>query len=231
MNDASAPLHQVRFPNESAEYRSARSGLLQAERELRRQTERVAALRRGLPAGGAIPEDYVFDEAPRDEPERQVRFSELFGDSPTLITYSFMFGPEDAAACPSCTSILDALDGAYIHVTQQVPFVVIAKSPIERIMGHAGDRGWRRLRLLSSFGNSFNRDYRGENEKGSQTPSLNVFVRRGGEIRHFYNTELMFAPPDAGEDPRHVDSIWPLWSLLDVTPEGRGTDWRPQLRY
>ena len=231
MNDASAPLHQIRFPNESAEYRSARSGLLQAERELRRQTERIAALRRGLPAGGAIPEDYVFDEAPRDKPERQVRFSELFGSSPTLITYSFMFGPEDAAACPSCTSILDALDGAYVHVTQQVPFVVIAKSPIARIMGHAGDRGWRRLRLLSSFGNSFNRDYRGENENGSQTPSLNVFVRRGDEIRHFYNTELMFAPSDPGEDPRHVDSIWPLWSLLDVTPEGRGADWRPQLRY
>lgn len=231
MNDATAPLHDVRFPNEGGEYRRSRNHLLDAERELRRQTERVAALRRSLPAGGAIPEDYVFDEAPLDQAERRVRFSELFGDKPTLITYSFMFGPEDGAACPSCTSILDALDGTFIHVTQQVPFVVIAKSPIGRIMGHARDRGWRRLRLLSSFGNSFNRDYRGENGAGSQTPSLNVFVRRDGEIRHFYNTELMFAPSDPGEDPRHVDSIWPLWSLLDVTPEGRGKDWRPQLRY
>src|ERR1700682_2681396 len=134
MNDATAPLHDVRFPNEGGEYRRSRNDLLDAERELRRQTERVAALRRSLPAGGVIPDDYVFDEAPRDQPERRVRFSELFGDKPTLITYSFMFGPEDAAACPSCTSILDALDGTFIHVTQQVPFVVIAKSPIGRIM-------------------------------------------------------------------------------------------------
>src|SRR5258708_7694149 len=111
MNDASAPLHDIRFPNETAKYRGARNGLLDAERELRRQTERVAALRRSLPMGGPIPEDYVFDEAPRDQSAGRVRFSELFGDKPTLIAYSFMFGPQDAAACPSCTSILDALDG------------------------------------------------------------------------------------------------------------------------
>jgi len=231
MNDASAPLHQVRFPNESAEYRSARNGLLEAERELRRQIERVAALRRGLPQGGAVPEDYVFDEAPPEQANRRVRFSELFGDSPTLISYNFMFGPQDDAACPNCTSILDTLDGTFIHLTQRVPFVVIAKSPIERIMNHARDRGWRHLRLLSSFGNGFNRDYRGENEEGRQRPALNVFVRRDGETRHYYNTELMFVPPDPGQDPRHVDLMWPLWSLLDVTPEGRGTDWRPKLRY
>jgi predicted dithiol-disulfide oxidoreductase (DUF899 family) len=231
MNDASAPLHQVRFPNETAEYRGARNGLLQAERELRQQTERVAALRRGLPLGGPIPEDYVFDEAPRDQSARRVRFAELFGDKPTLVTYSFMFGPDDTAACPLCTSILDNLDGTTIHATQRVPFVVISKSPIERIMGHARDRGWRNLRLLSSFGNNFNRDYRGEDEDESQTPSLNVFTRRGREVRHFYNTELFFIPPETGQDPRHVDTIWPLWNLLDFTPDGRGTGWRPMLRY
>ncbi len=195
--------------------------------------DRRSALRRSAAAfpRAALSPTTTFSTRRRGISQRRVRFSELFGDKSTLITYSFMFGPEDAAACPSCTSILDALDGTFIHVTQQVPFVVIAKSPIGRIMGHARDRGWRRLRLLSSFGNSFNRDYRGEDKDGSQTPSLNVFVRRDGEIRHFYNTELMFTPSDPGQDPRHVDSIWPLWNLLDVTPEGRGKDWRPQLRY
>ena len=231
MDDVSAPLHNVRFPNENGEYRSARNKLLAAERDLRRQTEEVAALRRGLPPGGPVPLDYVFDEAPQGRPARRVRLSELFGSSPTLIAYSFMFGPDDAAACPLCTSILDALDGASIYVVQRAPFVVIAKSPIDRIMRHAGDRGWRHLRLLSSHGNSYNRDYRGEDEDGSQTPSLNVFVRRDGETRHFYNTELFFAPTDPGQAPRHVDSIWPIWSLFDVTPEGRGPDWRPKLKY
>jgi predicted dithiol-disulfide oxidoreductase (DUF899 family) len=226
-------LHQVRFPNEGARYRTARDKLLHAERDLRRQTERVAALRRRLPQGGAIPEDYVFEEASIAAPEdvRTLRLSELFGERPTLLAYSFMFGPDDAAACPLCTSILDGLDGSFPHVTQRVPLVIIAKSPIARILAHARERGWRNLRLLSSFGNSYNRDYRGESPEGWQTPSLNVFVRRDGGIHHFYNTELFFVPGDAGQDPRHVDSIWPLWSLLDVTPEGRGTDWRPQLRY
>ena len=231
MTEQSTPLHDVKFPNEGTAYRDARNELLIAERELRRQVERVAALRRTLPPGGTIPEDYVFDEAPHDQARRRVRFSELFGDKPTLITYSFMFGPDDASPCPLCTSILDGLDGTSGHVTQRVAFAVIAKSPIERIMRHAGDRGWRQLRLLSSSGNSFNRDYRGEDEEGSQTPSLNVFTRDGGVVRHAYNTELFFVAPDSGQDPRHVDLIWPLWSLLDVTPEGRGTDWRPKLRY
>ena len=231
MSDQSAPLHGVRFPNESSEYRNARNGLLDAERELRRQTERVAALRRDLPAGGAAPEDYVFDEAPLDKPARRVRFSELFGDHPTLIAYSFMFGPADAAACPSCTSILDALDGASVHVTQRVPFVVIAKSPIERIRAFARDRGWRGLRLLSSANNNFNRDYFAESPDGAQWPILNVFAKNGGKIHHFYGTELLFGRHEAGQDHRHVDMIWPLWNALDYTPEGRGKDWNPKLSY
>jgi len=231
MSDASASLHDVRFPNETSEYRSARNGLLRAEQELRREIERVAALRRALPQGGVVPEDYAFDEAQPNQTKRQVRLSDLFDSRPTLITYSFMFGPDDSSPCPLCTSILDALDGTARHVTERVPFVVIAKSPIERIMGHARDRGWRHLRLLSSFGNSFNRDYRGEDEEGSQTPSLNVFTRHGAEIRHAYNTELFFVPPEPGQDPRHVDLAWPLWNLLDFTPEGRGTSWRPRLSY
>ena len=60
---------------------------------------------------------------------------------------------------------------------------------------------------------------------------LNVFVRRRGAIRHFYGTEMLFAKPDPGQDNRHVDMIWPLWNLLDFTPEGRGRDWYPQLQY
>jgi predicted dithiol-disulfide oxidoreductase (DUF899 family) len=60
---------------------------------------------------------------------------------------------------------------------------------------------------------------------------LNVFRRDGGAIRHFWASELMFAPPEPGQDPRHADTIDPLWNLFDFAPEGRGTDWDPQLRY
>ena len=91
--------------------------------------------------------------------------------------------------------------------------------------------GWRNLRLLSSFGNTYNRDYHGENAAGSQLPALNVFTRRGGKIHHAYCTELLFAPGDPGQNGRHVDAIWPLWNLLDYTPDGRGADWYPKLAY
>ena len=52
-----------------------------------------------------------------------------------------------------------------------------------------------------------------------------------GRIYHTWGTEMFFAPRDRGQDPRHVDLIWPVWNLLDMTPEGRGVKWGPKLRY
>ena len=229
----SAARHSIRFPNETAAYRAARDDLLDAEADLRRQIEAVAAKRRTLPVGGAVFEDYVFDEVnPPPGASPQVRLSGLFAPgTDSLLVYSYMFGPAMAAPCVSCTSILDALDGEARHVVQRVPLVVVAKSPAERIRQVAAERGWRFLRLLSSANNTYNRDYHGENETGSQLPSLNVFVRRDGKIHHFYHTELLFVKSEPGQDGRHVDLIWPLWNLFDFTPEGRGTEWYPRLNY
>jgi predicted dithiol-disulfide oxidoreductase (DUF899 family) len=231
-----SPLHSISFPGENASYRKARNGLLEAEITLRKNLEDVAALRRALPLGGEVPEDYVFDEGATDledsQTVRKTRLSELFqSGKDTLLVYSFMFGPEMPSACTSCTSILDGLNGTVPHATQRINFAVVAKSPLERIRTFARGRGWRNLRLLSAAGNTYNRDYHGETPEGEQIPSLNVFVRRGGKIHHFYNTELLFAPRAAGQDGRHVDLIWPLWNLFDFTPEGRGTDWYPKLTY
>jgi predicted dithiol-disulfide oxidoreductase (DUF899 family) len=219
-------LHDKRFPNEKAAYRAARNKLLRAEIGLRRQAEAVAALRRRLPAGGAVPEDYVFEGE-----GGKVRLSELFERGDTLVAYSFMYGPKMAQACPMCTAMLDGLNGNAPHIAQLTNLVVIAKSPLERIREHARSRGWNNLRLLSSAGNNYNRDYHAETADGSQWPLLNVFLRRKGSIRHFYCTELFFARPEPKQHPRHVDSIWPLWNLLDFTPGGRGRNWYPKLDY
>ncbi len=229
-------LHSTRFPGESAEYREARDRLLEAEMALRRNLESVAALRRQLPLGGQVPEDYTFEEGAADlndsQTVRKVHMSELFEPGKdTLAIYSYMFGPEMKEPCTSCTSILDGLNGTAPHVRQRIDFVVVAKSPIQRIRDFARSRGWNNLRLLSSAGNTYNHDYMGETQKGAQIPSLNVFTRREGKIHHFYNTELLFAPKEPGMDGRHVDLIWPLWNLFDFTPEGRGTDWYPKLSY
>lgn len=218
----------IRFPNESDEYRAARDALTQAETELTRQVEAVAALRRQLPPGGTVPEDYVFtersDEGGGDGPARKVRLSELFGGHDTLLLYSFMFGPDMSRPCPMCTSVLDGLDGSVPDLLQRAGFAVVAKVPIDRLSSFAKERGWMYLRLVSSAYTTYNRDYHGENS-GDQVSRMNVFTQRDGEIRHSYATEQI--PAEPGWDDRHVDLIWPLWNLLDLTPDGRGADWRP----
>jgi predicted dithiol-disulfide oxidoreductase (DUF899 family) len=225
-------LHAVRFPGESDRYRAARDALLEAEMELRRKTEDVAALRRKLPLGGAVPEDYVFDEAGADGAPRRVCLSELFAKpDASLVVYSFMYGPDDARPCPMCTSMLDGLDGNARHATERINLAVVAKSPIAHIQAFAKERGWRNLRLLSSAGTSYNRGYHGESAAGAQSSCLNVFVRRDGQTHHAFATEMAFGTGEPGQNTRHVDPIWPLWNLLDFTPDGRGTDWYPKLAY
>ena len=239
----------VTFPGESAEYRAARNELLTKEIELRRQTEAVATARRELPPGGELPEDYVFQgEGP--EGQIDVRLSEFFTPGKdTLAIYSFMFprDPEDdspgpvretetaklplaEAPCPSCVALLDQLDGAVEHAGQFLDFAVVAKSPLDRLTTWKRERGWRRLRLLSSANNTYNRDYLAETPEGVQRPMLNVFHRDGKAIAHFWGSELFYGPWDPGQDPRHVGTLEPLWNLFDLTPEGR-PDWHEQLSY
>jgi predicted dithiol-disulfide oxidoreductase (DUF899 family) len=238
----------ITFPGESAEYRAARDRLLEQEVELRRATEAVAAARRALPPGGVV-RDYVLRGLAADGSEADIRLSELFAPGrDSLIVYSFMFprhagderpGPAHGETarlplaegpCPSCTALLDQLDGAVEHVAQRVRFVVIAKAPLSRLVTFAAERGWRRLRLLSSAGTTFDRDFGAETEDGEPMPMLNVFRRDRDGIRHTWGSELLYAPTEPGQDPRHVGTIEPLWNLLDFTPEGRGS-WDEQLAY
>ena len=240
----------ITFPGESGDYRAARDRLLEQEIELRRATEKVAAARRALPPGGVVPEDYAFQGAGVDGAPTEVRLAELFVPGrDSLVIYSFMFprdpaddrsGPAEGrtaflpileSPCPSCTAMLDQLDGAAEHVSQRVNLVAVAKSPLPRLLAYAEERGWRRLRLLSSIGNAYNRDYRGETEEGDQRPMLNVFHGDGDTIRHSWGSELLYAPADPGQDPRHVGTIEPLWNLFDLTPEGRPVNWDEQVSY
>ncbi len=228
--------HEKRFPNESNEYRTARNTLLQAEMALRKNIEEVAALRRELPLGGEVKEDYIFgrdSESLNDSASlHSIRFSELFfGNRNTLAIYSLMYGPKMEKACPSCTSILDGLNGSALHIKQKINFVVVAKSPMQRIREWAKVRGWENLHLLSSENNTYNLDYFAETEDGSQMPMLNIFLKKNNGIFHTYSTELLYAPTEDGQEPRHVDSLWPIWNMFDLTPEGRGNDWHPKLEY
>jgi len=238
------------FPGESAEYRAARDQLLEQEIELRRAMESVAVTRRRLPPGGVVPEDYVFQGPGPGSDQAEVRLSELFAPGKdSLVIYSMMF-PRDPgddrpgapggqtallplaeSPCPSCTALLDQLDGAAEHISQRVNLVAAGKAPLDRILTFAAERGWRRLRMLSSAGSTYNQDYLAETPNGEQQPMLNVFCRDGDTIRHFWGSELLYAPVDPGQDPRHVGTIEPIWNVFDLTPAGRGTDWDEQLSY
>ena len=219
--------HDRRFPNESAEYREARTALLAEEIDLRRHIERVAQQRRTLPLGGEMPEDYLFAGA-----NGPVRFSQLFGDKSTLVTYNWMYGPKRERPCPMCTSLLSALDGEMPDILQRVAFAVIARSPIERMVAFATrERGWRHLPLYSSAGTDFNRRYAFEDPEGDDNAAFNVFTRRNGRIHHSWAEEMGPESADPGQDPRGAPDTMPLWTILDMTPEGRGPDWYPKLEY
>ena len=237
---------RLALPNESQQYREARNALLDAEIALRRQTEAVATMRRTLPPGGEVPEDFVFERIGADCRPERVRLSELFGEHPTMMIYSFMFGPERDEPCPGCTHLLDCIDGAARHVPQRAPLYVVAASPIARLAAWAHTRGWDHLRMMSTAGNGYNDRYYGNTaaltpemralreytpDEYWDEPMLNVFRKDGDTIRHFWGSELVFAPDDPGQDHRGLDFADSVWGLLDTTPEGRGETFFPKLEY
>ena len=221
---ALAKANGVRFPNESNNYRHARDALLAEEIELRRQIERVAAQRRALPPGGTVPKDYalVGENGP-------TRFSEMFGDKQTLAVYSYMYGPKRAQPCPMCTSLMSAWDGTSLDVEQRIALVMVARSPIARLLAMKKERGWRHLRLYADLEGDFTRDYVSATD--DDVPAFNVFTRRDGSIRHFWSGEMGGSTADPGQDPRGAPDLMPLWTILDSTPEGRGSAWYPKLSY
>ena len=211
-------------PNESSEYREARRALMAEEIELRRHIARVAKQRRALPPGGVVPKDYVFDGY--DGP---ISLADLFGDKDTLIVYSFMYGPKRDEGCPMCTAQMSAWDGNAKHIEQRAAFAMIARSPINRILQWGEQRGWRNLKLYSDPSGEYTRQY--VSAEDADMPAYNVFTRRDGTIRHFWSGEGGPEIADPGEDPRDAPDMTPLWTILDTTPEGRGTDWYPSLDY
>ena len=236
----------LHFPNESAEYRTARNALLDAEVALRRQIEAVAAQRRALPSGGAIAEDFVFERIGADLRPEKVKLSELFGAHPSILVYSFMFGPERDEPCTGCTHTLDGLDGSVFHTDHRLPTYIVAKSPIARLQALARDRDWRNLQLLSTAGNDYAHHYFGDTSKFGpemreargyepgknwDEPMYNVFHKDAdGAVRHAWGSEMLYVQEDPGQDHRAGDLVDPVWGLLDMSPEGRG-DFFPKLRY
>lgn len=215
---------KAHFPNESADYRRARQGLLAEEIELRRHIERVAELRRALPLGGEVKKNYVLEGE-----NGKANFADLFDGKQTLAIYSYMFGPQRQMPCPMCTSFMSTWEHKLPDIEQRIEFVFIARSPIARLIEAKKARGWTRHKVFSDITGDYTRDY--VSAEDADVPGYSVFTKRDGTIRHFWSGEMSSTMADPQQDPRGAPDMDPLWTILDTTPEGRGTDWYPKLAY
>lgn len=215
------------FPGESPDYADAREALLAEEIEFRRHMTRLSRQRQALPPGPIVTRDYRFLTSAGDE----VGLIDLFGTQDTLISYFWMYGPDRERPCPMCTNWLGGVDGNANDVRQRAALRIFGRSPVERQQAFARERGWHHLDFVQTVGDDYARDLGLINEDGTENPALVVFRRDGPAVRVFYAVEMPGEAADPGQDPRTAPDIAPLWSLLDLTPEGRGDSWYPKLSY
>jgi predicted dithiol-disulfide oxidoreductase (DUF899 family) len=208
---------------ESEEYRRQREEVRVAELDLIDHVERVAALRRGLPADTVVDDYELTDVATGD----RVLLSELFSaPDRALVLYHFMYGKGQTEPCPLCTMWIDGYNAAAPHVMQNADFAVVAAAEPAAIRAHAAARGWDNLRLLSAGDTTLKYDLGSEEADGTQTEWISVFtLSTDGTVRHVYSKGAQMAD-DRRE--RGIDLLSPVWHLLDLTPNGRD-DWYPSL--
>jgi predicted dithiol-disulfide oxidoreductase (DUF899 family) len=215
------------FPGESDAYRKAREALLAEEIEFRRHMTQLAEQRRALPPGPVIAKNYRFKETN----DRELGLIDLFGKHDALVSYFWMYGPKRERPCPMCTNWLGAVNGNAADIKQRVALKIFGRSPVERQLAFAAERGWQHLDFVQTVGDDYANDLGLINADGSENPALVVFKRDGDKVRLFWASEMKREMADPDQDPRDAPDIASLWSILDLTPAGRGTDWYPKLAY
>jgi predicted dithiol-disulfide oxidoreductase (DUF899 family) len=214
--------------NASAEYIKAREALADAEVALSEHVEKVAALRRSLPQGAAMG-DYAFAVATPSGGARTTTLADLAADGRSLVVYHMMFGPAAAEPCSMCALLVDGFEGVAPHIKHRVNFAVVGRAPAPQLAAYAAKRGWNRISILSSADNSFNRDMLVEKpdwapESFDQLAAVSVFKKGDdGKVYHVYTQYPHMRQPDRME--RGMDALSPFWNMLDLIPEGRGTEY------
>src|SRR5690349_13729241 len=135
------------------EWLAARLDLLEAEKELTRQSDALAQRRQELP-WVRVDKGYRFDTE-----EGSASLAELFRGRSQLLVYHFMFGPDYVAGCPSCSSIADGFNGFTEHLANHdVMLWAISRAPLAKLQAYEKRMGWT-FPWASSFGSDFNADY------------------------------------------------------------------------
>jgi predicted dithiol-disulfide oxidoreductase (DUF899 family) len=223
---ATETIHKVVTADEWLEVRRA---LLEDEKALTRQRDELSRKRRELP-WVQVDKNYVFDGR-----EGSVTLSDLFEGRSQLIVYHFMFGPDQAQGCPSCSMVADNIDGTGVHLTaRDVTLVMVSRAPIAKIEAFRKRMGWN-TRWVSSHRNTFNQDYHVSFTKedvkrgvadynfgigwfpGEEAQGASVFYKDdSGAIFHTYSAYA-----------RGVEGLLGTYDLLDMAPKGRGEDGLP----
>jgi predicted dithiol-disulfide oxidoreductase (DUF899 family) len=205
----------------------ARRAHLAKEKQLTRQRDQLARERRELP-WLRVEKAYAFDA-----PHGKATLADLFGDRSQLLIYHFMFGPDWQEGCPSCSLVVDHLDGAVPHLAaRDVSLVMVSRAPLAKIEAFKKRMGWR-FPWVSSFGGDFNYDFHAsfapEHRRdgmvdynyttqafpSDEAPGASVFLkdRPTGQIFHTYSTY-----------GRGLDAFVGTYTLLDLVPKGRDED-------
>jgi predicted dithiol-disulfide oxidoreductase (DUF899 family) len=189
----------------AGEWSIQRQALLEQEKELTRQLDRVNAARRRLPMV-KVEKTYTFEG-----PNGQVTLLDLFDGRRQLIVYHFMFDPAWERGCPGCTGFIDALGDLSMLAQRETSFAVISRAPLAKLEAFKKARSWNRP-WYSSFGSDFNRDFHVTVDKG-EAHGLSVFFRLDNDVFHTYSTYQ-----------RGTESLTDSYALLDRTPYGRQED-------
>jgi predicted dithiol-disulfide oxidoreductase (DUF899 family) len=226
------------------EWLKARIGLLGAEKELTRKSDEVARQRQALP-WVKVDKYYVFETC-----EGEKNLAELFHGRSQLLVYHFMFGPDYAAGCPSCSAIADGFNGYWQHLANHdVILVAVSRAPLAKLQAYEERMGWS-FPWVSSFGSDFNYDYavgltEAQQDQGydynfhSKPPiprdaptSPGGHAAMSGVDLRTYLKELpgmsAFVRGEEGEVyhtystyARGLDALWGMYPWLDRAPLGR----------
>lgn len=135
------------------EWLAARLELLTAEKELTRRSDELARRRQELP-WVRIDKRYEFETD-----EGSASLADLFRGRSQLLIYHFMFGPDYAAGCPTCSTIADAFNGFVIHLANHdVMLWAVSRAPFAKLQAYRRRMGWT-FPWASSFGGDFNSDF------------------------------------------------------------------------
>ena len=227
------------------EWLAARLDLLDAEKELTRQGDALAAQRQALP-WVRIDKDYRFDTE-----EGPASLADLFQGRSQLLVYHFMFGPDFKAGCPSCSSIADGFNGNVAHLmNHDVMFWAVSRAPLARLQAFKQRMGWS-FPWASSSDSDFNFDFdvgiteKQQREGGTRynfrdegpNPQLGehglvsqIAAMTGADSATFQRERpgmSAFALADGvvyhtySAYARGLDAIWGLYHWLDRAPLGR----------